>query len=86
MLLNARKAFGLSNGSLAHSSAPEKLTGLGATGNVCEELGVTTVINAQGTMTYLGGSLGPGHELYAESRPEKIIAAQLVQLFKSHWS
>jgi len=34
-----------------------KITGFGATGNVYEELGVTTVINGQGTMTVLGGSL-----------------------------
>jgi uncharacterized pyridoxal phosphate-dependent enzyme len=34
-----------------------KIAGLGATGNVYEELGVTTVINGQGTMTVLGGSL-----------------------------
>ncbi len=34
-----------------------KITGFGSTGNVYEELGVTTVINGQGTMTYLGGSL-----------------------------
>ncbi len=34
-----------------------KITGLGSTGNVYEELGLTTVINGQGTMTYLGGSL-----------------------------
>lgn len=33
------------------------VSGFGATGNVYEELGVTTVINGQGTMTYLGGSL-----------------------------
>jgi len=31
--------------------------GFGQTGNVYEELGVTTVINGQGTMTMLGGSL-----------------------------
>jgi L-seryl-tRNA(Ser) seleniumtransferase len=35
----------------------EKITGFGSTGNVYDELGVTTVINGQGTMTYLGGSL-----------------------------
>lgn len=35
----------------------EKLTGFGSTGNVYEELGVTTIINGQGTMTMLGGSL-----------------------------
>jgi L-seryl-tRNA(Ser) seleniumtransferase len=33
------------------------LTGFGSTGNVYEELGVTTVINGEGTMTVLGGSL-----------------------------
>lgn len=32
-------------------------SGFGASGNVYEELGVTTVINGQGTMTMLGGSL-----------------------------
>jgi L-seryl-tRNA(Ser) seleniumtransferase len=59
MLFNARKALGLANGAAPSgaSALPEKLTGLGSTGNVYEELGVTTVINAQGTMTYLGGSL-----------------------------
>jgi len=36
-----------------------RITGFGASGNVYEELGVTTVINGQGTMTYLGGSLIP---------------------------
>src|SRR5580698_3871873 len=34
-----------------------KISGFGASGNVYEELGVTTVINGQGTMTVLGGSL-----------------------------
>ena len=34
-----------------------KVTGFGSSGNVYEELGVTTVINGQGTMTVLGGSL-----------------------------
>jgi uncharacterized pyridoxal phosphate-dependent enzyme len=33
------------------------LTGLGHSGNVYEELGVTTLINGQGTLTDLGGSL-----------------------------
>jgi len=33
------------------------ITGFGHTGNVYEELGVTTLINGQGTMTMLGGSL-----------------------------
>src|SRR5580698_9287343 len=34
-----------------------KISGFGASGNVYEELGVTTVINGQCTMTVLGGSL-----------------------------
>jgi L-seryl-tRNA(Ser) seleniumtransferase len=44
---------------LANSTvAPDaKLAGFGSTGNVYEELGVTTVVNGQGTMTILGGSL-----------------------------
>jgi uncharacterized pyridoxal phosphate-dependent enzyme len=53
MLLSPRKI-------LARPATPaltETLTGFGATGNVYEELGVTTVINGQGTMTMLGGSL-----------------------------
>lgn len=55
-LLNARKLF--ASGGAPPAAAPElKLTGLGATGNVYEELGVTTLINGQGTMTVLGGSL-----------------------------
>jgi L-seryl-tRNA(Ser) seleniumtransferase len=35
----------------------EALSGFGASGDVYKELGVTTVINGQGTMTVLGGSL-----------------------------
>ena len=59
MLCSARRAFGFATGPAPLTSAalPGKLTGFGSTGNVYEELGVTTVINAQGTMTYLGGSL-----------------------------
>jgi uncharacterized pyridoxal phosphate-dependent enzyme len=34
-----------------------KVSGFGSSGNVYTELGVTTVINCQGTMTILGGSL-----------------------------
>jgi uncharacterized pyridoxal phosphate-dependent enzyme len=47
-------------GTLSFSGAPKaagKITGFGSTGNVYEELGVTTVINGEGTMTVLGGSL-----------------------------
>ncbi len=49
------------------------LTGFGETGNPYEELGVTTVINAEGTMTMLGGSL---------IRPEvEVIMAQASRHF-----
>jgi L-seryl-tRNA(Ser) seleniumtransferase len=41
----------------AAAPAPAGLSGFGSSGNVYEELGVTPVINAQGTMTVLGGSL-----------------------------
>jgi len=43
--------------SFAPTQPGTKVTGFGSTGNVYEELGLTTVINGQGTMTYLGGSL-----------------------------
>jgi uncharacterized pyridoxal phosphate-dependent enzyme len=45
-------------------AAGAKVTGFGSTGNPYEELGVTTVINCEGTMTTLGGSL-PHPELEA---------------------
>src|ERR1700746_525812 len=63
-----RKLFG------AKAAEPSgKLTGFGQTGNPYEELGVTTVINAEGTMTMLGGSLG---------RPEvEAIMAQAARHF-----
>src|ERR1700721_3045869 len=41
----------------AAGAGAAKISGFGASGNVYEELGVTTVINGQGTMTTLGGSL-----------------------------
>src|ERR1700682_1323469 len=53
-VLGPRKLFASSAGSPAPA---EKITGFGSSGNVYEELGVTTVINGQGTMTVLGGSL-----------------------------
>ena len=44
--------------SAAASANPKTaVTGFGQTGNPYEELGVTTVINCQGTMTMLGGSV-----------------------------
>jgi len=54
-LLNARKL--LAAPAAASPAAQAAITGFGATGNVYEELGVTTLINGQGTMTMLGGSL-----------------------------
>jgi uncharacterized pyridoxal phosphate-dependent enzyme len=53
-MTNARSLF--ASGS-PPSGASAKISGFGATGNVYDELGVTTVINGQGTMTVLGGSL-----------------------------
>src|SRR5260370_4093680 len=53
-LFSGRKALAFP-AAAGGKAAP--VTGFGATGNVYEELGVTTVINGQGTMTVLGGSL-----------------------------
>jgi uncharacterized pyridoxal phosphate-dependent enzyme len=49
---NPRRVF-----SFPAASSEKSVTGFGSTGSVYEELGVTTVINGQGTMTVLGGSL-----------------------------
>src|SRR5689334_18993690 len=54
-VLNPIKTLAAPAGSTPAVS--KKLTSFGSTGNVYEELGVTTVINGQGTMTVLGGSL-----------------------------
>jgi uncharacterized pyridoxal phosphate-dependent enzyme len=52
-----------------------RITGFGSTGNVYDELGVSTVINGQGTMTVLGGSL---------MRPEvEVVMALAAQHFVS---
>src|SRR5260370_34945025 len=53
-LFSGRRVFALPR---AAGNKAALLSGFGATGNVYEELGVTTVINGQGTMTVLGGSL-----------------------------
>jgi len=58
--LAPRKLFG---GDRA-ASLNAAVSGFGQTGNPFEELGVTTVINCEGTMTMLGGSL-PHPELEA---------------------
>jgi uncharacterized pyridoxal phosphate-dependent enzyme len=54
-VLSPIKAFAAPASSTPAAAA--KLTGFGSTGNVYEELGISTVINGQGTMTVLGGSL-----------------------------
>jgi uncharacterized pyridoxal phosphate-dependent enzyme len=51
-LLSAKKLF-----ASPPPVADSKVSGFGESGNVYDELGVTTVINGQGTMTVLGGSL-----------------------------
>src|SRR5712664_1734185 len=53
-IFSGRKALAFPSAA-GGKAAP--VSGFGATGNVYEELGVTTVINGQGTMTVLGGSL-----------------------------
>jgi uncharacterized pyridoxal phosphate-dependent enzyme len=53
---NARSLFAAPASGMSKAVA-SKVTGFGSTGNVYEELGVTTVVNGQGTMTVLGGSL-----------------------------
>jgi uncharacterized pyridoxal phosphate-dependent enzyme len=53
-LFGGRKAFAAPAPANNKSAS---VTGFGSTGNVYEELGVTPVINGQGTMTVLGGSL-----------------------------
>jgi uncharacterized pyridoxal phosphate-dependent enzyme len=55
-LLNACKLLA-TDAPTASSIGQTAATGFGSTGNVYEELGVTTLINGQGTMTMLGGSL-----------------------------
>ena len=54
MLVGSRK-LPAANTTISAKDAP--IAGFGHTGNVYDELGVTTVINGQGTMTMLGGSL-----------------------------
>jgi uncharacterized pyridoxal phosphate-dependent enzyme len=56
-----RKLLAWNRGATA---GPTTITGFGSTGNPYEELGVPTVINCEGTMTMLGGSL-PHPELEA---------------------
>jgi uncharacterized pyridoxal phosphate-dependent enzyme len=53
-LLNVKKLQASQGGT--HLADPG-ITGFGHSGNVYEELGVTPLINGQGTMTMLGGSL-----------------------------
>ena len=53
-IFSPRKALAL---PAAGASKSAHVSGFGATGNVYEELGITTLINGQGTMTVLGGSM-----------------------------
>src|SRR6266567_4380167 len=72
MIAAPRKLFAAKPPSAESGAAP---TGFGQTGNPYQELGVTTVINAEGTMTMLGGSL---------IRPEvEAIMAQAARHFVS---
>jgi len=50
-------ASGKLSATLSKSAATPTVTGFGETGNPYDELGVTTVINCEGTMTMLGGSI-----------------------------
>ena len=54
-LVGPRKLFAAKTASA--DVAPVLAGGFGQSGNPYQELGVATVINAQGTMTMLGGSL-----------------------------
>jgi seryl-tRNA(Sec) selenium transferase len=72
-VLGGQRLFGaVTSAGAAARSGPAawngKITGLGSTGDVYTELGVTKVINAQGTETVLGGSL---------IRPEALAVMQL---------
>ena len=53
-ILGPRKLF---SSSEPVAGGPPAVNGFGQTGNPYEELGVTTVINCEGTMTRLGGSV-----------------------------
>src|ERR1700680_2171784 len=65
-ILAPRKLFSSHRGATGASpkNKTATVTGFGQSGNPYEELGVATVINCQGTMTMLGGSL-PHPELEA---------------------
>jgi len=64
-MLAPKKLFSLNRATAGNRpAAGVKVTGFGGTGNPYEELGVTTLINCEGTMTMLGGSL-PHPELEA---------------------
>lgn len=72
-VLGGQRLFGAATSAGAATPAGTaewngKITGFGSTGNVYAELGLTKVINAQGTETVLGGSL---------IRPEALAVMQL---------
>src|SRR5579871_920525 len=55
-IFNSRGAWARPATPSSHAAAAS-ISGFGHTGNVYDELGVKTVINGEGTMTMLGGSL-----------------------------
>jgi uncharacterized pyridoxal phosphate-dependent enzyme len=56
-LWNSRISWARASSPASPAKEAPVISGFGQTGNVYEELGVTTVINGEGTMTMLGGSL-----------------------------
>jgi len=63
-ILTPHKLLSSARGGGKPKTKNPSVSGLGQTGNPYEELGLTTVINCEGTMTVLGGSL-PHPELEA---------------------
>jgi uncharacterized pyridoxal phosphate-dependent enzyme len=68
-VFGGQRLLGATGGQSAdHAPSRGKITGLGSTGNIYAELGLTTVINAHLTETVIGGSL---------IRPEAMAAMEM---------